>query len=109
MPSRLLSHLLTRLPMRDLRTRRLRLRVPLRIRRRSPSMARFAVHQAALARRSLMGIGRRMGSTEGCEAKQGFVRDPPSTAQPRSTPQGKPRKAGWGSAAEFEGRPGDQT
>ncbi|MBS3895969.1 hypothetical protein [Silanimonas sp.] len=33
----------SRLPTRDLRTRRLRLRVPLRIRRGSPSMARFAV------------------------------------------------------------------
>jgi len=48
-----LERLTSRLPPRDLRTRRLRLRVPLRIRRRSPSMARFAVHEAALARRWL--------------------------------------------------------
>ncbi|MBS3895470.1 hypothetical protein, partial [Silanimonas sp.] len=53
LPTRLPSYLLTRLPTRDLRTRRLRLRVPLRIRRRSPSLARFAVREAALARRSL--------------------------------------------------------
>jgi len=54
----------SRLPTRDLRTRRLRLRVPLRIRRRSPSMARFAVHEAALARRSLTGICRKTRSTQ---------------------------------------------
>ena len=103
MPSRLLSHLLTRLPMRDLRTRRLRLRVPLRIRRRSPSMARFAVREDALARRSVTGIGRGMRSEDGVRKTALCY----SRHHRRS--REAPRKTGWGPAAEFEGQPGDQT
>jgi len=100
----MLSGLPSRLPTRDLRTRRLRLRVPLRIRRRSPSMARFAVREAALARRWLTGIGRRMGSNEGCEAKPRSC----CSLHDRLSLEA-PRKAGWGLAADFEGQPGDQT
>jgi len=94
----------SRLPTRDLWTRRLRLRVLLRIRRRSPSMARFAVREAALARRSLTAIGRRMRSNEGCEAK------PRSCCSLHHHGSHKaPRKAGWELAADFEGQHGDQT
>jgi len=93
----------SRLPTRDLRTRRLRLRVPLRIRRRLPSLARFAVREAALALRSLTGIGRGMRSEDGVRKTALCY------SRHHRLSREAPRQAGWGLAANFEGQPGDQT